>query len=155
MCLTEQCCGRLKMYYNNRLKLDLDIAITHEHNLLDERYVVDGTKWLLTFVSLLVRIIASFSRYTVYLDFIKYLISNVLWLFLAPVSTTSKFSKYSCLGKGRYGRQQNRLCCSQATKSCFSRSSQNYISHVGKFAFFLQKHTALHLFFLLLTWVTT
>ena len=58
------------------------------------------------FCVFVMRIIASFSRYTVYLDFIKYLISNVLWLFLAPVSTTSKFSKYSCLGKGRYGRQQ-------------------------------------------------
>ena len=77
--------GRLKMYYINTLKQKLNTAKIYEHNLIDERSVVDRHRCHMAakvgvFVA---EIITSFLRYTGYLKFIKDPTSHVLLLILA------------------------------------------------------------------------
>ena len=75
------------MYYINTLKQELGIAKSCEHNLLDEKSVVDRHRCqlLLNLVYLLMRIISGFLRYTGNQNFIKDPISPVLLLTLANV----------------------------------------------------------------------
>ena len=61
------------MYYINTLKQELGTAKTYKHNLFDDKSAmidIDAI-WLLNLVYLLMRIIASFLRYTGYQNVIK------------------------------------------------------------------------------------
>ena len=62
-----------KMYYINTLKQELGTAKTYEQNFIEEKSVVDGHRCHMaeSLVYLLMRIIASFLRYTGYQNFIK------------------------------------------------------------------------------------
>ena len=65
--------------------------MTYEHNLLVEKSVGDrdiNVIWLLSLVYLLMRIIASFLRYTGYQNFLKDPISHVSLLTLSLCTTT-------------------------------------------------------------------
>ena len=76
------------MYYSITLKQELSTANTYEHNLFDERYVDDRHRCHMVakfgaFVD--EDHIASFVRYTGFLNFIKDSISHVLLLILTHV----------------------------------------------------------------------
>ena len=83
--------GVLKRYYINTLKQELSTAKTYEHNRHDETSIVDRHRCHMA-VSLgcsLMRTIASFLRYTGYLNFINGPISCVLLLILVHVQLLS------------------------------------------------------------------
>ena len=75
------------MYYINTLTKELSTAKTYQHNMFDETSVVDRHRCHMAanFGVLLMRIIASFLRYTGYLNFINDPISSVLLLILVHV----------------------------------------------------------------------
>ena len=74
-------------YYINTLKQEFSTAIIYEHNKLDETGI--GAIWQLSLGCLLMRTIASFLRYTGYLNFIIGPISHVLLLILVHVQLLS------------------------------------------------------------------
>ena len=73
------------MYYINTLKQGLSTAKTYEHNLLDERYVVDRYRCHMAakFGVFVDEDHSKLPRYTGYLNFKKDHISHVLLLILA------------------------------------------------------------------------
>ena len=90
----------LKTRYINTQKQELSTAFICENNLLDKvlSLIGIGATWLLRLVCLLMRIIASFLRYTGDINFIKYPISPVLLLILAHVLRSELFIRLtSCL----------------------------------------------------------
>ena len=81
-----------KRYYINTLKNELSTAKTYEHNRLDETSIVDRHRidaiWQLSLVCLLMRTIASFLRYTGYLNFINGPINRVFFANSSACTTT-------------------------------------------------------------------
>ena len=75
----------------NTLKQELSTAKTYEHNRLDETSIVDRHRchMAVKFGLFLMRTIASFLRYTGYLNFINGPISRVLLLILVHVQLLS------------------------------------------------------------------
>ena len=80
-----------KRYYINTLKQELSTAKTYEHSRLDGTSIVESIDaiWQLSLSCLLMRTIASFLRYTGYLNFINGPISRVLLLILVHVQLLS------------------------------------------------------------------
>ena len=82
------------MYYNNTIKQERSTAKTYEHTLIDVKSVVDRHRChiaAMCLVCLLMVIIASFLRYTGYINFIhvKDSITYVLLLVLVRVQLLS------------------------------------------------------------------
>ena len=87
------------MYYINTLKQELGTAKTYEHNFLTRSMsLIDiDAIWLLSLVYLLMRIIASFLRYTGYQNFIKDHIRHVILLMELCTTTELSIILTSCL----------------------------------------------------------
>ena len=79
-----------KKYYINTLKLELSIAKPYDHNRLDETSIFDRHRChMAAKFGLLMKTIASFLRYTGYLNFINGPINCVLLLILVHVQLLS------------------------------------------------------------------
>ena len=112
-----------KRYYINTLKQEFSTAKTYEHNRLDETSIVDRHRchMAVKFGCLLMRTIASFQRYTGYLNFINGPISRVLLLILVHVQLQS------CLFFW--------LLASLRLKTCHLNIAQQFMKGMVKFYF--------------------